>query len=71
MKAAVIEEIGVAPRVTTLEDPPCAGENQVVIKVEAAALNAIDLLIDPCQLPARRRSRCRRISHTADRRLPA
>ncbi len=45
MKAARIEAIGDAPRVGTIEDPSRATDSQVVIKVETAALNAIDLHI--------------------------
>jgi NADPH2:quinone reductase len=45
MKAAVIEAIGEPPRVTILPDPSPANEDQVVIKVEATALNAVDLHI--------------------------
>jgi NADPH:quinone reductase-like Zn-dependent oxidoreductase len=45
MKAALIEVVGGAPRVETLGDPSRTGDDQVLIKVEAAALNAIDLHI--------------------------
>ena len=45
MKAARIEAIGDAPRVGTIEDPSRTTDSQVVIKVETAALNAIDLHI--------------------------
>jgi NADPH:quinone reductase-like Zn-dependent oxidoreductase len=45
MKAAVIDSLGTAPRATACADPPPATGNHVVIKVEAAALNAIDLHI--------------------------
>lgn len=45
MKAAVIEAIGEPPRVTRQDDPSPAAENEVVIKVDAAALNPIDLHI--------------------------
>jgi NADPH:quinone reductase-like Zn-dependent oxidoreductase len=43
MKAAVIETAGTAPRVTALPDPAPADGDRVLIRVEAAALNAIDL----------------------------
>jgi NADPH:quinone reductase-like Zn-dependent oxidoreductase len=43
MKAAVIEEVGAAPRATTLADPSPATGKQVIVKVEATALNAIDV----------------------------
>ncbi|WP_435137826.1 zinc-binding dehydrogenase [Actinacidiphila sp. bgisy144] len=43
MKAAVIEEVGAAPHATDLADPTPATEKQVVVKVEATALNSIDL----------------------------
>jgi NADPH2:quinone reductase len=43
MKAALIDEVGAAPRVTTCPDPAPASDSQVLIKVEAAALNAIDV----------------------------
>lgn len=45
MRAALIEVVGGAPRVETLGDPSRTGDDQVLIKVEAAALNAIDLYI--------------------------
>jgi NADPH:quinone reductase-like Zn-dependent oxidoreductase len=38
MKAALIEVVGGAPRVETLGDPSRTGDDQVLIKVEAAAL---------------------------------
>lgn len=43
MKAAMIEALGDAPRLVTVEDPSRATDGQIVIKIEAAALNAIDL----------------------------
>ncbi|MDX6241071.1 MAG: NADPH:quinone reductase, partial [Kribbellaceae bacterium] len=45
MKAALIEVVGGAPHLETLGDPSPTGDDQVLIKVEAAALNAIDLYI--------------------------
>jgi NADPH:quinone reductase-like Zn-dependent oxidoreductase len=58
MKAAVIDRLGVAPHVTACADPSPATGNQVLVKVEAAALNAVDLHIaaghhraGPPQLP--------------------
>ncbi|MCX5239573.1 zinc-binding dehydrogenase [Streptomyces prunicolor] len=43
MKAAVIEEVGAAPHATALADPAPTTDTQVVVRVEATALNAIDL----------------------------
>jgi NADPH:quinone reductase-like Zn-dependent oxidoreductase len=43
MKAAVIEEVGAPPHATALADPAPTTDTQVVVKVEAAALNSIDL----------------------------
>jgi NADPH:quinone reductase len=43
MKAAVIDRIGGAPRAVVFPDPPPATGNQVLVQVEAAALNAVDL----------------------------
>ena len=43
MKAAVIDRLGAAPRAVVYPDPPPATGNQVLVKVEAAALNAVDL----------------------------
>jgi NADPH:quinone reductase-like Zn-dependent oxidoreductase len=43
MKAAVIDALGTAPRVISYPDPSPATGNLVVVKVEAAALNAVDL----------------------------
>ncbi|MET7572097.1 zinc-binding dehydrogenase [Streptomyces sp. NPDC005492] len=43
MKAAVIEEVGAAPHATALADPAPTTDTQVVVKVEATALNSIDL----------------------------
>jgi len=43
MKAAVIDRLGAAPRAVVYPDPPPATGDQVLVKVEAAALNAVDL----------------------------
>ena len=43
MKAAVIDRLGAAPRAVVHPDPPPATGDQVLVKVEAAALNAVDL----------------------------
>jgi NADPH:quinone reductase-like Zn-dependent oxidoreductase len=58
MKAAVIDRVGAAPRPTACTDPPPATGSHVLVKVEAAALNAVDLHIaaghhraGPPQLP--------------------
>src|ERR1700728_356479 len=45
MKAAVIDRVGAAPHATACTDPPPATGNHVLVKVEAAALNAVDLHI--------------------------
>ena len=45
MKAAVIDTLGAAPRVTDRPDPPPAAGNLVLVEVEAAALNTIDVHI--------------------------
>jgi NADPH:quinone reductase-like Zn-dependent oxidoreductase len=58
MKAAVIGRLGAAPYPTAWTDPSPAAGNHVLVKVEAAALNAVDLHIaaghhraGPPQLP--------------------
>jgi NADPH:quinone reductase-like Zn-dependent oxidoreductase len=58
MMAAVIDRVGAAPHPTACTDPPPATGNHVLVKVEAAALNAVDLHIaaghhraGPPQLP--------------------
>src|ERR1700749_1618295 len=43
MKAAVIDTLGTAPRVTAHPDPSQDAGNLVLVRVEAAALNAVDL----------------------------
>lgn len=43
MKAAVIDALGAAPHATTCDDPSPVSDDQVLIKVEATALNVIDL----------------------------
>jgi NADPH:quinone reductase-like Zn-dependent oxidoreductase len=45
MKAAVIDRLGAAPHTLALPDPASAVGTHVVVRVEAAALNAIDLHI--------------------------
>jgi NADPH:quinone reductase-like Zn-dependent oxidoreductase len=45
MKAAVIDTLGTAPRVMPYPDPAPATDDLVLVKVEAAALNAVDLHI--------------------------
>jgi len=45
MKAAVIDTIGAAPRVIAHPDPSPAAGNLVLVEVEAAALNTIDVHI--------------------------
>lgn len=45
MKAAVLTEIGGAPRPEMVSDPSRSGDGQVLIRVEATALNAIDVHI--------------------------
>ena len=45
MKAAVIDTLGAAPRVTAHPDPSPATGNLVLVEVEAAALNTIDVHI--------------------------
>jgi NADPH:quinone reductase len=45
MKAAVIDTIGAVPRVIARRDPSPAAGNLVLVKVEAAALNTIDVHI--------------------------
>jgi len=58
MMAAVIDRVGAAPHPTACPDPPPATGNHVLVKIEAAALNAVDLHIaaghhraGPPQLP--------------------
>ena len=58
MKAAVIDKLGAAPHATACADPSPATGSQVLVKVEATALNAIDLHVaeghhraGPPQLP--------------------
>lgn len=58
MKAALIDGLGAAPYATACADPSPATGNHVLVKVEAAALNAVDLHIaaghhraGPPQLP--------------------
>jgi NADPH:quinone reductase-like Zn-dependent oxidoreductase len=43
MKAAVIDALGATPQATNWEDPSPVSDDQVLIKVEATALNAVDL----------------------------
>jgi NADPH:quinone reductase-like Zn-dependent oxidoreductase len=45
MMAAVIDRVGAAPHPTACADPSPATGNHVLVKVEAAALNAVDLHI--------------------------
>ena len=45
MKAAVIDTLGTAPRVIAHPDPSPVTGDLVLVKVEAAALNAVDLHI--------------------------
>ena len=45
MKAAVIDTLGAAPRVTAYPDPSPTAGNLVLVEVEAAALNTIDVHI--------------------------
>jgi NADPH:quinone reductase-like Zn-dependent oxidoreductase len=45
MKAAVIDTLGAAPRVTAHPDPSPTAGNLVLVEVEAAALNTIDVHI--------------------------
>jgi NADPH:quinone reductase-like Zn-dependent oxidoreductase len=58
MKAAVIDRLGAAPHAAAYPDPSPAAGSHVLVKVEAAALNAVDLHIaaghhraGPPQLP--------------------
>jgi NADPH:quinone reductase-like Zn-dependent oxidoreductase len=58
MKAAVIDTLGTAPRVGDHHDPSPVADGQVLVKVEATALNVIDLHVasghhraGPPQLP--------------------
>jgi NADPH2:quinone reductase len=52
MKAAVIEKVGAAPLATVLADPSPATDTQVVLQVEATALNQIDVYIAQGRHPA-------------------
>jgi NADPH:quinone reductase len=45
MKAGVIERLGASPGVTSYPDPTPSTDTEVLIKVEATALNAVDLHI--------------------------
>ena len=45
MKAAVIDRLGAAPHPTACTDPSPATSDHVLVRVEAAALNAVDLHI--------------------------
>ena len=45
MKAAVIDTLGAAPRVTAPSRPIASRRQPVLVKVEAAALNAVDVHI--------------------------
>jgi len=45
MRAGVIERLGGPPRVTSYPDPTPSADSEVLIKVEATALNAVDLHI--------------------------
>lgn len=43
MKAAVIDRLGASPQTTAWADPSTSNGSQVLVRVEATALNAIDL----------------------------
>jgi NADPH:quinone reductase-like Zn-dependent oxidoreductase len=45
MKAAVVEQLGAAPDTTIHVDPTPSTDTQVLVRIEAAALNAVDLHI--------------------------
>jgi NADPH:quinone reductase-like Zn-dependent oxidoreductase len=45
MKAGVIDQLGAAPYATTYGDPTPSTDTQVLVRIEAAALNAVDLHI--------------------------
>jgi NADPH:quinone reductase-like Zn-dependent oxidoreductase len=45
MKAGVIERLGASPGATSYPDPTPSTDTEVLVKVEATALNAVDLHI--------------------------